>query len=150
MKFYIFILYALFIAFLFGVSHTVYKNVLGHLNTKAVILVSGISYFIAVLIFSLYSYNEIKKEIHKITPLYVMCIFLTTSICGFFSHMLYLNLLKEHNSSIVAALLSSAPLFTMVLGYIFLNEIITIYGLIGILFVISGVSFIAYDATYIK
>jgi drug/metabolite transporter (DMT)-like permease len=51
--------------------------------------------------------------------------------------------LKKHDSYIISALIYSSPIFTLLLACLFLNEQITYYGLLGVLFIVVGVGFIS-------
>jgi len=54
--------------------------------------------------------------------------------------MIYFYILKDHESSIISALIYTCPVFTVILSYLFLKERLTIYKLVGIVFVVFGVT----------
>ena len=63
----------------------------------------------------------------------------------FFGNIIYYYVLNDNNSSIVTALEGSAPLFTLIVAYYFLNEKVSFIGLIGILLIILGVVCISHN-----
>uniref|UniRef100_A0A6C0D563 EamA domain-containing protein n=1 Tax=viral metagenome TaxID=1070528 RepID=A0A6C0D563_9ZZZZ len=62
---------------------------------------------------------------------------------AFIGNYLYYTMLKTHESSIVSALVYSAPIFTLILAHLFTNERLTMYGIIGILMVTGGILLIS-------
>lgn len=52
---------------------------------------------------------------------------------------MYYYILKDHETSIISALIYSSPVFTLVIAYLFLKERLDIYGFSGILAIIVGV-----------
>jgi drug/metabolite transporter (DMT)-like permease len=58
---------------------------------------------------------------------------------SFIPNIIYFFLLKQHDSSIVSALVNSAPVFTVLVSFLLLGEKIHKYELIGIFFIIIGI-----------
>jgi drug/metabolite transporter (DMT)-like permease len=62
-----------------------------------------------------------------------------TALLGLVSTHFYLDLLKDSSAFLLTAVLSAYPLVTAVIGYLFLNEVITRKQLIGMLVIVAGV-----------
>ena len=79
----------------------------------------------------------------KITKKDIIIIVLTSAIATFMANVLYYTILKNHESSLISALIYSSPIFTLILAYIFLKERINTIGIFGILFIVLGIICIA-------
>jgi ATP-dependent Lhr-like helicase len=53
------------------------------------------------------------------------------------------EILRDHESSFIAALIYSSPIFTMILSYMYLNEILNGFGVCGILCMVLGIGLIS-------
>jgi drug/metabolite transporter (DMT)-like permease len=62
-----------------------------------------------------------------------------TALLGLIATHFYLDLLKDSSAFLLTAVLSAYPLVTAVVGYLFLNEVVTRKQLIGMLVIIVGV-----------
>jgi drug/metabolite transporter (DMT)-like permease len=60
-------------------------------------------------------------------------------ILSFIPNIIYYNLINDHDSYVVTALVNSAPVFTVGLSYLLLKENITKYGMLGVVLIIVGV-----------
>ncbi len=63
---------------------------------------------------------------------------------------MYYYILKNHESSIISALIYSSPVFTLIIAYIFLKERLDIYGISGIFFMILGVILVSNNNKFSK
>ena len=62
---------------------------------------------------------------------------------AFLANIMYYYILKDHELSIISALIYSSPVFTLVIAYLFLKERLDIYGFSGIMAIIVGVILIS-------
>ena len=81
----------------------------------------------------------IYKDIHKISKRDIIVIIFSSAIAAFFGNILYFNILKNHDSSIISALIYSCPMFTLIVAYLFFKERINTIGIFGILFIVLGI-----------
>jgi drug/metabolite transporter (DMT)-like permease len=100
-------------------------------------------FFLLILITSFFRQKEIQNDINKITIIDGCIIFLTAFITIFIANFIYYDLLKYHESSIISALISSSPIFTLLFAYLYFQEKVDTYGIIGIIFIVMGVIFIS-------
>jgi drug/metabolite transporter (DMT)-like permease len=87
------------------------------------------------------------KDLGKINQLDVFMVLFQGVCVLFFGNIIYYYVLKDNNTSLVTALESCAPFFTLVLAYFLLNEKVNLIGLLGIAFIVLGVIFISYNDT---
>lgn len=134
---------ALFVAFLWGLSPIIHKHILTNIDPKVIMVLSAFFYTASVALFAAYYWDFIKKETKKLNMNTIILIAFTSIITAFLANLIYFNILKEHDSYIVSALIYSSPIFTLVLAYYLLKEKIRLYGCIGVLFIVVGVALIA-------
>jgi drug/metabolite transporter (DMT)-like permease len=130
---------ALFIALCWGSLSVLNKYVLNKLNSSTVMCMTNSFYFLLFLGFVVYNQKTISSDIKKITPIQYFCLFLSALFGIFISNVLYYYYLKRSNSSIFTAVAYSAPLFTLIGAYLFLNETVSRMNLLGIVLIIGGV-----------
>jgi drug/metabolite transporter (DMT)-like permease len=63
---------------------------------------------------------------------------------------MYYYILKNHESSIISALVYSSHVFTLIIAYIFLKERLDIYGISGIFLMILGVILVSNNNKFSK
>jgi drug/metabolite transporter (DMT)-like permease len=130
---------ALCIAFLWGLTPVIHKHVLNTVDKKVVMVLSGMFYFTALIIYAAINWNTIKTESKKLTVPSVFWIGFVALVAGFFANLIYYYILNKHDSYVVSALIYSCPVFTLILAYLFLKEKISMYGLAGVLLIVLGV-----------
>jgi uncharacterized membrane protein len=137
----IYIFLALLIAFLWGIQPVIHKYLLTKFNWFTIMFISSIIYFIALCITLLFSKtkSDFSRDLHNGTTQDFIIIATTSIITVFLVNMIYYYVLKNHETSIISALIYSAPVFTLVISYLFLSERIQLIGIIGILLILSGV-----------
>ena len=135
----------LFIAFCWGALGVVNKYVLNHLESSTLFVLSGTVYFLLLLGLWFYYKKTIDKDLHKITPFQSFCIIASAIFLIFLPNFLYYYFLKRTKASIITSIAYSAPVFTLILAYLFLNEKIHGLGVLGIILVTLGIFFISYE-----
>ena len=141
----IYILLALIISFLWGLQPIVHKYLMQKFNAITLMLISSIVYCSMVILVSIARNKEIIDDINKITPKDASIIVILAAFTVFLTNMMYYYILKNHESSIVSALIYSSPVFTLILAYLFLKERLDIFGVSGILSIVIGVVLIAHN-----
>ena len=137
MQLYIFL--ALLISFFWGVQPVIYKHLLQKYNSITVMLFSSIVYFTLIVGVSFMRKKELFEDVRKITTTDLSYLVGIPVFTIFIANMIYFYILKDHDSSIISALIYTCPVFTVILSYLFLKERFTIYKLGGILFIVFGV-----------
>ena len=141
----IYLFLALLIALLWGSQPALHKDLLTRYHWSTIITLSAVLYFACILVlFALYA-EPIWKDVAKIRAHDALLIIFLVICTTFLTSVLYYVVLKKHSSSIVSALIYSAPVFTFVIAYLFLKERLTPVATLGIALVIMGILCIAYN-----
>ena len=148
MDIYIFI--AIFISFLWGIQPIVHKHLLNRYNFITIMLISTIVNFSLILAVSITRNKEILADMNKLTFRDLFILVLVSSFTIFLANMMYYYILKNHESSIISALVYSSPVFTLIIAYIFFKERLDIYGVSGILLMIFGVILVSNNNKFSK
>ena len=146
----LFILLAIFISFLWGYTPIILKYLLTKFNKVTVIITEGILYSIFLFFIVVWKSDVYLNDLKKITCFDLGLFFLTAVIGGFLANVLYIFLLQDNDSYIITALVSISPLFTLMLAYLFTKEKITIYGVLGTIFIVFGILLIIYNEKHYK
>jgi drug/metabolite transporter (DMT)-like permease len=136
-----YIILALVISFLWGMQPVLHKYLLNKINGSTIMLLSSFIYFIAVFITFFLTKNQsiVIKDFKKMNGKDLTVIICTSLFTIFFTNVIYFYILKDHESSIISALIYSSPVFTLIVSYLFLSEKLEAIGVIGILLVLAGV-----------
>lgn len=130
---------AFIIAIIWGINPIIHKLLLNDISYHTIIIFSGITFFIASLIYSYIYYKDIYKDINKENNkiIYIIiCAFLGL----FLANILYYNALKyTNNVSIITTITALYPLVTLLLSYFILYEKISIINFIGIILIMIGI-----------
>lgn len=137
------IFFALFISFLWGLQPVIHKVLLKHIDPKTILIISSFFYTSCIILFAIYNYKEFIKDLKIIDTKSFIVIGITAIFSAFIANLIYFYILKNNESYIVSALIYSSPVFTLILAYFFLKEKITLYGFIGLIFIVIGILFIA-------
>ena len=137
-------LLCIFVAFLWSlhpICHKILKN-----NIDAFYIFILIWLFTSVfMIFILFYYkNHIYSNIVNLTK-YELLILLWLGLISVLANYIYFYVIKSDNAYIVSALTYSSPLFTIIIAYLLLNEVISYNAILGILFIIIGASILSFE-----
>jgi len=132
------IVIAIFISILWGLNPILIKHIFKDVDLIMYLFYSNIFYFLCSLIFSLYYWNHIKTNI-KIKSRSLFYIAINMIILVFITNLLYAYILDIHSkSSIISAVVYSAPLYSLIFAYFILNEKLSAYSIFGIFFIVTG------------
>jgi drug/metabolite transporter (DMT)-like permease len=146
----IYILLALLISFLWGIQPIIFKHLLSNISPITLMILNGSINLLCLGLLYLYYSNEINKDIKKlIIKDYILIIFSVITTV-FLTNLIFYSILQKNETSIITALVYSAPFFTLIIAYLILKERINNYGILGILLIILGVIFIAFNNKFIQ
>lgn len=134
-----YILLAMIISFLWGIEPVIHKYLLQHINGITIMLITSMIYYFCVASVSFQHRNIIWEDMKKMSLRLWAILIVTALFTIVLGNFIYYYILKDHESSFVASLIYSSPIFTLVLSYMYLNEVIDLIGIIGILLVVLGV-----------
>jgi len=112
-----------------------------------IMILFSFTYVFCLLLTIPYYGKGLIKDMVKFDNSDVLIILFQGIFVLFFGNIIYYYVLKDNNTSLITALESCAPFFTLILSYFLLNEKINISGVIGIVFIVVGVFFISYNDT---
>ena len=130
---------ALFVSFLWGIQIILHKYILKKTNPYIIMIVGSIFYFVCMLIFTVYNWSHVEKDIYTLDIKTILLIGLASVMTAFLANLLYLFVLKDNDSYIVAALIYSSPVFTFLIAYLFLKEKVKFLGFVGFFLIVFGV-----------
>ena len=129
------------LAFVWSIPAIVNKVLLKTLSSRVILVISGVLSFCWVAAYALVQgwSNDLRSEFSALKWSHVGGLALVTGTCVFMANQYYLHLLQHYDSHMVSALLSTIPLFTLVLAMIFLGERVQswTHG-VGIVLIVSG------------
>jgi drug/metabolite transporter (DMT)-like permease len=135
------LLESLIIVLIFGSVPIITKYILQHIQLESFIVFVYIIYFgFAVLYLTVMGYEDIYADIVTMNkkrilyPLLFLCV-----VSSLTTTYLYNKILKKNKAYIVAAITSVYPAIVVILGYLLLNETITLSHIIGVFMCIFGV-----------
>jgi drug/metabolite transporter (DMT)-like permease len=143
------LLYYLFVNVIWGISPIFEKYLLRKINILSFIILGSVIQFIAALL--LMSYNDYDYIIKDTKVLLndsnvIIGIFFIT-ILLFISKYVYLYIVNHDKSiALVAILTTLYPVLTLIFGYLYLNETITIEEFVGFILILFGILLINYSS----
>ncbi len=127
------------VSLFWGMSPVFYKMVMNKVDNKVTFIINNIFFTLGVIGYTLYYWDQIKSEIQNISMRDTLTIGVLSILLSFVPNIIYYNLINNHDSYIVSALVNSAPIFTVGLSYWLLQENVTKYGMLGVILIIVGV-----------
>jgi len=136
---------SLLIVLIFGSIPIVTKYILQHIQVKSFIVFSYVVYFGLVLLYvTAMGYEDIYSDLitmnkkRVLYPLLLLCV-----ISSIIATYLYNGLLQTKKVYLVAYITAVYPAIAVILGYLLLNETITLPHAIGVFMCIFGVCLLA-------
>ena len=137
------LLYSFIISLFWGISPILYKIVLNKIDIKTTFIINNIFFTLGVISYTIYYWNEFSTDIKSISIKDTLSIGAISLLLSFIPNIIYYNLLKDHDSSVVSALINSSPIFTVAISYLFLGNKISNYNILGIILIVCGIAFIS-------
>ncbi|MCF6153587.1 MAG: hypothetical protein E3K38_15145 [Candidatus Kuenenia stuttgartiensis] len=128
---------ALLAAFIWGSVPFLEKIGLSTVEPTAAYLIRCFGVLIGVVI--TISFTPTFPSLEKIGMKSIVLLVLAGILAGFVAQMVFYKALKTGDISKIVPITSCYPLFTFILGWIFLDEKITISRAIGVLLILTGI-----------
>jgi len=138
--------WALLVAFLWGIQPVVLKHLLKRFSWTTVLVVVVMVQTLCVAGLGIYHSSSVTSELQRFEYADMGVVAFVAIVTMFVSSLVYFSILHQHASSVVATLVYTAPVFTLLFAYLFLHERITPTLGVGLALVVSGVSVIAYHS----
>ena len=130
------------VALIFGSTPLINQYILKHIEVESFISILSVFYFGMVLLYvALTNRTDLYLDIGTLNdnlhlyPLIALSAMLTLIVASYF----YSKLIKNNKAYLVTAIISSYPAITALLGYLLLNETISVKRFVGIFMCITGV-----------
>lgn len=138
---------ALIIAFLWGSAPILHKFMFNTkpISPETIVVVGGAVYFLCIVLYFLYHRKLVITEMQVVDRNTVMILLFNALVAGFFANYLYYHIIKRYPGHMVSALIYSAPFFTLILAYTFLQEDITPLSFVGVMMIVSGVCLLTFN-----
>lgn len=133
------IFYSLIVSLFWGISPVFYKMIMSKVDTKLTFIINNLFFTLGVFVYTYYYWDQIKTDVQNISIRDTLTIGAIAIMLSFIPNVIYYNLINDHDSYVVSALVNSAPIFTVGLSYLLLKENITKYGILGVVLIIVGV-----------
>ena len=140
-----YILVAIFISFLWGVSPIILKQLVAKFDKMTILIVDGILYCAFLLFLGINYYDTIMKDIPKASFYDWTLLIFTAIFPGVVANLLYMTIIEDHDSYIITALVCISPFFTLALAYFFTKENVTLLGAMGTALIVLGILLISYN-----
>jgi len=134
-------------ASLWGAAPLIHKTLLTRLHRHTIMTLTSFAYLTFLILSVPFFYNEIKSDVQKITAKDIGLIVFSALGVLYIGNLLYYYVLKYSDATIVSALESTAPLFTLILACFLFNDKITRTTLLGIFLIVSGVALVSFNDT---
>lgn len=133
------IFYSLLVSLFWGISPVLYKIMMKRVDTKLTFIINHLFFNLGLLGYTIYHWTELKSDFQNVSNYDIIAIGAMSLVLSFIPNIIYYNLINDHDSYLVTALINSSPVFTVGLSYFILKEKITKHSIIGVLLIIAGV-----------
>ena len=137
-----FILLSILIAFLYGIQPLIHKYLLRKFDVIQIMLITELIYILCISYVGFINKHLIINDICNMNAYDVLIIIFVGIVTIFISDMIYYYILKDHDSSIVTAIIYSSIIFTLIISYYFGTEELNCCSYFGIFMILLGVYFI--------
>jgi drug/metabolite transporter (DMT)-like permease len=137
---------AAIVLFLFAINPIMNKFMLGFISVKSLILFTGVAYFVIASLCLLFLNDKTIQNdlltLNKPTNRYLWAFIVAFPIMHLITHYFYFSLIRDNKTYLAAAIVACYPLLIALFGYFILGEQVVAMDLVGILFIVVGLSII--------
>jgi drug/metabolite transporter (DMT)-like permease len=134
------------VAILWAVNTVIYKNAMNKsIGQKTVSVIGVFTFFTCMVCFAIYNRKEILTDIENAKNQDILLIIIGAMLGLFIGNALFMYLLEKNNSSLVAAIAYTSPIFVFIISVIIFRESIEPIKVFGIVLAVTGVSIICYN-----
>jgi drug/metabolite transporter (DMT)-like permease len=136
---------SLFISFLWGASPVIQRFLMSTrpLSPETLMVFGSAIYFLCTAIYFAFNRRKILSELSIVSWKTLSIMIVSGVFVGFVANYLYYKVIRNNTSYIVAALVFSAPFFTVILSYLFLKEELTFLSGLGVFLIVAGIILLA-------
>jgi len=137
------IVLALVIALLWGSQPVLHKQLVSKYDPATIMLFSSVIYVSLVLTLCFRNSSRVGEDLGKLTRKDILILVGLPVVTIFFANIIYFHVLKNHKTSVISAVIYSAPAFTLVIAYLFYKEKLSTSALLGIIAILAGLFLLA-------
>lgn len=136
---------SLFISFLWGASPVIQRFLMTTrpLSPETLMVFGSAIYFLCTAIYFVFNKAKIANEIASTSWTTLSIMIISGIFVGFVANLLYYKVIRSNTSYVVAALVFSAPFFTVLLSFLFLKEELTLLSILGVVCIVVGIILLA-------
>ena len=132
--------WAILTALIWGIVPVLEKIGLAKINPSAGLLVRCCGVIVGAGILLFFRFNSLKDQLSAITPQALIFLLLGGFLASFVGQLCFYRALKTGSASAVVPIAAAYPLVSFVLALIFLGERFTFLKLLGVSFVLFGIT----------
>ena len=130
-------------AFMFGAQPLIQKRILDSIRPQTMLVLMDVIYFACIIVFTIINFKIVKHDVLGMVRNTWILIAISAIVFSFFGYMAYVYAVKFSTPHVVAAIVASSPLFTVLISTVFFREKISLVSIVGILLVVAGVVLIS-------
>jgi drug/metabolite transporter (DMT)-like permease len=134
---------ALVIALLWGSQPILNRQLMGKYDPATIMLFSSVIYTILVMALCFRNSSRVGEDLGKLTRKDLLILVGLPVVTIFFANLIYFHVLKNHKTSVISAIMYSAPAFTLAIAYLFYKEKLSPSALLGIGAILAGLFLLA-------
>ena len=136
------VLFALLVAMAYGLTPILQKLILTDVSVESLMFLVGIPVSIGFLGFVGFNYKKILHDFaaKNVKPRVLGRVVFLGIFCALLPYIIYANLIKRYKSHYIAALIASAPAFTLFFTKAILKEDISLLSAGGVALIVGGVA----------
>ena len=125
------------VAVLSAVRILLMKKAAKDVSYQTVVFVTAILYALFSLFYVAYHRDTVLPELQNLA-VPIILIFVGATLLSFISNILYYKLLTDHSPELVTSLVSTAPVFIIILSYVFLHQNMSNQHMAGVAAILFG------------
>jgi O-acetylserine/cysteine efflux transporter len=140
------ILLSFCIALLWSLSPILHKLIYrsGQIHPQTIVIIGGGFYLLALIVYALINFGTLQRDKGRLKIGTILLIAVTVILTTFVSNLCYVYAIKEYPAFLVTGISYTAPLFTVLFAWLFINE----HGLsplsyLGAALIVAGVGCLA-------
>ena len=136
------VVFALCVAMAYGLAPIMQRLILTDVSVESMLMLIGIPVAFGFLGFIGFNYKKILHDItaKNVKPRVLGRVVLLGLLCLLLPYIIYANLIKRYKAHYVAAVIASAPVFTLFFTKAILKEDISLLSVAGVALIVVGVA----------
>jgi drug/metabolite transporter (DMT)-like permease len=130
------------VAFLWSLAVLAQKQSLSHVKPETAFVVITLTHTVLLLTYLAFNWKTISPDFANVGGK-VSLILLAGVFASFIGNLWYYSLLNRMDSSVVSSVISTVPMFVVLLSFLLFRNKITVKQLIGVMTIIVGINFLS-------